>query len=97
MKLSDRKCYIIDICVCLDAWPTAMLDVNIEKKIQLKLDNYLPLKSELKRLYNDYSFEIIPIVIGAIGLITLNITNALETIGIKKVTEVISQCQKCEH
>ena len=86
-RLSDKKCYIIDICVCLD--------VNIDKNIQLKRDNYLPLASELKRLYNDYSFEIIPIVIGATGLVTTHLTKSLKTIGLRNVTEVISQCQKC--
>ena len=67
--MPDKKCYIIDVCACLD--------VNIEKNIQLKLDNYLPLAAELKRVYNVYTFEIIPIVVGATGLIISPVSNAM--------------------
>ena len=83
---TEKKWYIIDVCVCLD--------VNINKNIQLKLDNYLPLSSELKRIYNDYSFEIIPIVIGATGVVTSHLSTALKKIGIRKVTEIALQIQK---
>ena len=53
-KKSAKKYYVIDIRVGLD--------VNIEKNIQLKHENYLPLTAELKRLCSTYSFEVIPIV-----------------------------------
>ena len=46
-KKKELKCYIMDICVCLD--------VNIDKNIKQKLDSYLPLAAELKRLYPVYS------------------------------------------
>ena len=85
-RVPDKKCFVIDICVCLD--------VNIEKNIQSKIDNYLPLVAELKRLYDNYTFEVIPIVVGATGLITSHICDALKKIGMKNVTEVIKQCQK---
>ena len=44
-KKSEKMCYIIDV--------RAGLDVNIDKIIALKLDSYLPLAAELKRLYSD--------------------------------------------
>ena len=53
----DTKCFIIDVIVGLD--------VNITKNIKKKQDNYLLLATELKRIYSDYNFEVIPIVIGA--------------------------------
>ena len=76
-QIPDKKYYIIDVCVCLD--------VNIDKNIQLKLDNYLPLTAELERVYNDYTFESIPIVVGATGLITSHVSNAMKKLSIRKV------------
>ena len=58
----DNACFIIDIAVGLD--------VNITKNVNLKHDYYMPLSSELKRLYPSFSFEIVPIVLGATGLVT---------------------------
>ena len=85
-KKQEKKCYIIDICVCLD--------VNIDKNIKLKLDNYLPLAAELKRLYKDYTFEILPIIIGATGLVTASLVKNLKTLNIENVKEVTLKCQK---
>ena len=68
--------------------------MNIEKNIQTKKDNYLPLTSELKRLYDEYTFEIVPVVLGATGLVTSHLGKALEKIGVKNILEVTNQCQK---
>ena len=81
-----KKCFVIDICV--------PLDVNIVKNINMKLDNYLPLTAELKRLYNEYTFEIIPIVVGATGCITNHLAVALKKLDIPSVNDVILKCQK---
>ena len=81
-----KKCFVVDICVCLD--------VNIEKNIQTKKDHYLPLTAELKRLYDDYDFEIVPVVLGATGLITTHLGKALKKIGVENIPEVTAQCQK---
>ena len=53
----DKKCFVKDVSVGLD--------VNVDKNIQLKFDNYLPLVAELKRLYSEYTFEMIPLGLGA--------------------------------
>ena len=82
----EKKCYVMDICVCLD--------VNIEKNIQQKRDHYLPLTAELKRLYQEYNFEIVPIVLGATGLITTHLGEALKKVGVENIPEVVTQCQK---
>jgi hypothetical protein len=39
-RKTGKKCYVVDICVCLD--------VNIDKNIKMKHDHYLPLTAELK-------------------------------------------------
>ena len=84
-KLS--KCFIMDVCVCLD--------VNIDKNIKLKEDHYLPLAAELKRLYPTYDFEVLPIVLGATGLVTKRIFDVFKTLDVKDVDGTILRCQKC--
>ena len=85
-KKKESKCYILDICVCLD--------VNIDKNIKLKLDNYLPLAAELKRIYEQYTFEILPIVIGATGLVKKRTFDVLKALGVRNVEDTILKCQK---
>ena len=85
-KKKDLKCYILDVCVCLD--------VNIDKNIKQKLDNYLPLAAELKRLYTEYDFEILPVVIGATGLVTKHTFDVFKTLGIRDVEDTILKYQK---
>ena len=85
-KKDEKKCFIIDACVCFD--------VNIVKNIDLKMDNYLPLAAELKRLYNEYTFEVIPIVTGATGCVTNHLSDALKKLGISNVDEISLKCQK---
>ena len=48
-KRNERKCFVIDISVGLD--------VNVSRNHQAKIDNYLPLLAELKRLYPEYVFD----------------------------------------
>ena len=70
-KKKESKCFILDICVGLD--------VNIDRNIKQKLDSYLPLAAELKRLYQNYDYEILLIVIGATGLITKRTMEVFKT------------------
>ena len=85
-KKDEKKCHIIDICVCLD--------VNIDKNISMKQDNYLPLTAELKRLYNEYSYTINPIVIGATGLVTAHVSKMLKDLGMDEIDQLVLKCQK---
>ena len=86
-RKKEFKCFILDICVCLD--------VNIDKNIKQKLDNYLPLAAELKRLYKEFDFEILPVVIGATGLVTKRTFDVFKVLGIRDVEDTILKCQKC--
>ena len=73
-RYQEKKVFIIDIVVGLDT--------NSDKNYASKLVNYLPLSVELKRLYTTYSFEIVPIVIGATGVIPKSLKKSLLKIGV---------------
>ena len=83
---AENKCSIIDISIGLD--------VNVTKNFNQKRDNYLPLAAELKRLYETYTFKIIPIAIGATGLVTNSLKLLLKLIGVDNVNDVVLKCQK---
>ena len=81
-----KKCYIIDVVVGLD--------VNVAKNCMLKHDHYFQLCAELKRLYSEYSFETVPISLGATGLITKSLTTNLSKIGIENPQNMIKRLQQ---
>ena len=63
------------------------VDVNVSRNHQAKIDNYLPLLAKLKRLYPEYVFDVVPIVIGATGFIdnTLKVDlEKLDVVNLKK-------------
>ena len=72
-----KKCFIINVA--------AGLDVKIPKNINLKYDNYIQLSTELNKLYLDYSFEVLAIVLRATGLITYELVNHLQKMKVKNV------------
>ena len=84
----DKKAFIIDIAVGLN--------INTQKNHLLKIDNYLPLSVALKRLYPEYSFEVLPIIVGATGLIITSLRDNLEKMGIcsTQINKTIELCQK---
>ena len=57
-------------------------DVNINNNIDQKHDTNVLLSVELKRLYKDYTFEVVPIILGATGAITKHLKSNLGKIGI---------------
>ena len=85
-KKVEKVAYIVDV---------VGLDVNVEKNETLKLDRYLPLSTELKRLYPTYTFETVPISIGATGAITTSLKKDISKIAREnvKVENAIEQCQ----
>ena len=48
------------------------------------VERYTQLKVSLLRLYPQYTYEIIPIVLGAKGLVTRSLTEYLKTLGFGK-------------
>ena len=85
-RRNEKKCYIIDVVVGLD--------INVEKNCQTKHDNYFQLCAELKRVYGDYSFEVVPISVGATGLITTTLAKNLKKIGVKDETKLVKRLQQ---
>ena len=75
-RKNEKTCYIIDICIPLDE--------NIHRQEKEKVDRYTQLKVSLIRLYPQYTYEIIPIVLGATGLVTRSLTEYLKTLGFDK-------------
>ena len=72
----DRQCFVIDVCVPLDE--------NVKANEKIKRDRCMPLLVGLKRLYPEYSFSIVPIVIGATGLVMNSLLSHLKEIGFDK-------------
>ena len=53
------------------------LDININKKVNEKLENYVQLVRNLQIMYPDYKFQIASIVVGAMGSVPKCLTNYL--------------------
>ena len=82
----DKTCSIVDVAVGLD--------VNTTWNYNQKNDNYVLLLFKLKKLYPRYTFEILPIVLGATGLITTELAINLRKLTIKNIEETADRCQK---
>ena len=82
----ENTCFMIDIAVGLD--------VNITKNVNLKHGNYMQLSSELKQLYPNFSFEIVPFVLGATGLVTSDLRKNIEKPGIVNINDTLAKCQQ---
>ena len=51
-----KVCHLVEISV--------PLDINISNRQVVKRDKYMPLVSEMQQLYRNYTFQIIPVIIG---------------------------------
>ena len=77
-RKSENKCVVIDICVPLDQ--------NVKTNEKTKEDRYVPLTVNLKRLYPEYSYSVVPVVLGATGLVTKSLVRNLCNIGFAEKT-----------
>ena len=75
-NIKKKECTIIDICV--------PLDVNVEREEKTKRDRYLLLASRLQRLYSNYTYEVVPIVLGATGFVPKTLISNIQDCGITK-------------
>ena len=66
-------CVVVDICVPLDQ--------NVKGNEKVKQDRYVPLTVSLKRLYPAYNYSVVPVVLGATGLVTKSLMKNLCDIG----------------
>ena len=60
------------------------------------MDYYVPLAAELQRVYTEYRFEVTPIIIGSLGVITNVLQQNLSKLGIPKdrMNKTINDIQK---
>ena len=88
LEPGKKQCTVIDICV--------HLDVNVAHEEKKKCDKYFILTSRLQRLYPQYNYNIVPIVVGSTGIIPKSMQGHLEKCGIDKdrISPTIRQLQR---
>ena len=80
----ERKhCLLIDIAVPRDD--------RVAVKEDEKEDKYQPLKFEIMRIWKMNKVEVIPIVVGALGVVTKKIQKWLKKIGVEIRTELLQK------
>ena len=72
------------------------LDINISNQQVVKRDKYNPLVSEMQQLYGNYTFQIIPVIIGCLGAIPKSVEQNLKKLGLEDATytSLIKKLQK---
>jgi hypothetical protein len=71
----EKKCFIIDIAIPGDS--------RVKKKEEEKIKKYQELKQEMMRLWRLKSILIIPVVVGALGAVSMNVSKWLEKLNIR--------------
>ena len=74
---AGKICKIIEI--------SCPADVNITKKVEEKLNNYGPLIRNLQIMYPHYKFQMVPIVIGALGYVPKCLEMYIHQLGFNKI------------
>ena len=78
------ECFLTEIFLHKGIEFSCPSDVNISSKIQEKFNYYVALLRVMQILYRDYRFEVIPIVVGALGYIPKCLFKYMEDLGFKK-------------
>ena len=65
-----KLCTIVELSV--------PLDFNVSSRQTSKVDKYVPLVSELHQMYWDYSYQIVPVIIGALGAVPKSLPEHLK-------------------
>ena len=86
-RKKQKQCIVIYVCIPLDQ--------NVKANEKVKIDRYIPLTVALKRMYPEYSYSIIPIVLGATGLVTKSLVKNRCDIGFEgcKAKRIILEFQ----
>ena len=80
---TERKCHLIDIAVPREK--------RIELKEQEKIDNYSELRQEVKKIWNLPQVVVVPVVIGAVEVISKRLKDWLEKLNIKSSIVVLQK------
>ena len=59
--------------------------VNVSKKIQEKEDNYGPLMRMLQVIYPEYRFSFIPVIVGAMGAMPIDLKSNMKNLDLMKM------------
>ena len=70
----ERKCLIIDVA-CL-------FDTRVKDKEKEKIENYQDLKRKLRRIWKLRTVTVVPIMIGTLGTVSIDIEKWLAEIGV---------------
>ena len=81
MHKTERKCHLIDIAVTGDK--------RIELKEQEKIDNHNELKREVKKIWNLSQVVVVPVLIGALGVISKRLKDWLKKLDVKSSIEFL--------
>ena len=86
MEKKEKICYIVDVACPFDPW--------IEKKEKYKVKNQTDLKYEILKMWKNEITKvyIVPVVTGALGMISKNIRRYLEIIGFDGLEKLQKVC-----
>ena len=82
----SKLCHVIEISI--------PLDFTTSNRQIVKRDKYMPLVSEMQRMYQDYKFQIVPVIIGFLGAIPKSLVPDLKKLGLDEPKQVIRRPQK---
>ena len=84
----NKKCIVADVAVPLDE--------NVYTQEKSKVDTYAPSFVNLLRLYPEYTYETVPIIIGATGLVTGSLMKHVKILvdSDKYVSKIITEMQR---
>ena len=83
MHKTERKCHLTDIAVTGDK--------RIELKEQEKIDNHNELKREEKKIWNLSQVVVVPVLIGALGVISKRLKDWLKKLDVKSSIELLQK------
>ena len=75
LNYKEKQCYVIDIACPADA--------RVKEKELEKITKYQDLKREISRVWKVDKVIVVPIVIGALGIVSTNLKKYLEKLGLK--------------
>ena len=70
------------------------LDFNTSNRQIVKMDKYMPLVSKMQQMYQNYKFQIIPVIIGCLGAIPKSLVRNLKKLGFDEPKQVTRRLQK---
>ena len=80
---NERRCHIVDVAVPGDK--------RVEQKEQEKIEKYGDLRREIKKIWKLKYVGVIPIVVGALGIVSNNLKDWLEKMDLKVDLEILQK------